>query len=85
MDNHQARTLKCHGRVNSPRDLDRIQEVLSLLAEIHDGCLYLLRLAEKQDPDRYTNFSLPRELKDFRAVLPEFTSLGRRLQEGAFA
>ena len=58
MDNHQVRTFKCHGRVNSPRALDRIQEVLSLLAEIHDGCLYLLRLAENQDPDRYTNFSL---------------------------
>ena len=60
-----------------------MQEVLSLLAEIHDGCLYLLRLAENQDPDRYTNFSLQRELKDLRAELPEFTSLGRRLQEGA--
>lgn len=83
MDNHQVRALRCHGRVNSPRALDRIQEVLSLLAEIHDGCLYLLRLAENKHPDRYTNFSLQREIKDLRVELPEFTSLGRRLQEGA--
>ena len=83
MDNHQVRTLKCEGRVNTPKALDRTREVLSLLAEIHDGCLYLLRLAENKHPDRYTNFSLQRELKDLRADLPEFTSLGRRLQEGA--
>ena len=83
MENYQVRTLKCEGRVNSPRALGRIEEVLSLLAEIHDGCLYLFRLTERQDPDRYNNCSLQQELKQLRAEIPEFASLSRKLQEGA--
>ena len=83
MKRHQVRTLKAKGRVNSPQALARLEEVLNLLAEIRDGCLYQYRLAERDNPTEFNRFSQQRQLKELRATFPEFANLSRRLQEGA--
>ena len=81
MDNFQVRTLKATGRINSPAALARLENVLALQAELYNACLYLFRLAEKQNPDRYSRFSLQKELTSLRASQPEFTGVTRRIQD----
>ena len=81
MDNFQVRTLKATGRINSPAALARLENVLALQAELYNACLYLFRLAEKQNPDRYSRFSLQKELTSLRASQLEFTGVTRRIQD----
>ena len=66
-----------------PKALDRIQQVLTILAGTDNSGLCLCKLAEKEHRDRDSNLSLQRKIKELRAELAEFANPTRRLQKGA--
>ena len=76
----QVRTLKFRGQVG-PGGLQRVREVLDQLAEIYNTCLSQYRMAERQDPDLFNRFLQGRQLTQFRAEMPEFSTVLRRAQE----
>lgn len=82
MQNRQVRTIKAHGRVNGPAALNRLEQVLAQLRELHNACIYQYRLAEdNHEPDRFNANSQQKELTVLRAGSPELDGVLRRLQD----
>ena len=82
MQNCQVRTIKAQGRVSSPAGLNRLEQVLDLLRELHDACLYQHRLAEQNHKPK--SFDVNRQQKELtllRAHSPEHGNVLRRLQD----
>ena len=85
MRNYQVRSLKATGKVKGTATLERLQQLLALQAELYNACLYLYRLAQQKDPDRYSRFTLQKELTLLRASEPEFAGVTRRIQDNLIA
>ena len=85
MRNYQVRSLKATGKVKGTAALERLQQLLALQAELYNACLCLYRLAQQKDPDRYSRFTLQKELTLLRASEPEFAGVTRRIQDNLIA